>query len=81
MRVEILGSGFMGGAHARAYAKVKGIEVAAVTSRHLDKAQKLANEVGDARLPTTWRSSTTPRSTRSATLCRRISTPSTRSPR
>jgi predicted dehydrogenase len=46
MKVGILGSGFMGRTHARAYTKMKGVEVAAVASRHLDKAQKLANEVG-----------------------------------
>jgi predicted dehydrogenase len=32
MKVGILGSGFMGGTHARAYAKIKGVEVAAVSS-------------------------------------------------
>jgi len=31
MRVGILGSGFMGGTHARAYAKMKGVEVAAIS--------------------------------------------------
>ena len=46
MRIGILGSGFMGGTHARAYAKIEGVEVAAVSSRRLDKAQKLAHEVG-----------------------------------
>jgi len=46
MKVGILGSGFMGGTHARAYAKMKGVEVAAVSSRRLDKAQRLAREVG-----------------------------------
>jgi UDP-N-acetylglucosamine 3-dehydrogenase len=46
MRVGVLGSGFMGGTHARAYAKMKGVEVAAVSSLLLDKAQKLANEIG-----------------------------------
>src|SRR5918911_42516 len=46
MRIGILGSGFMGGTHARAYAKVPGVEVVAVSSRHLDKAEKLAREVG-----------------------------------
>ena len=46
MRIGILGSGFMGGTHARAYAKIPGVEVAAVSSRHLDKAEKLAGEVG-----------------------------------
>ena len=46
MKVGILGSGFMGGTHARAYAKIKGVEVAAVSSQRLDKAQALAKEVG-----------------------------------
>jgi len=46
MRIGILGSGFMGGTHARAYAKIPGVDVAAVSSRHLDKAEKLAGEVG-----------------------------------
>jgi UDP-N-acetylglucosamine 3-dehydrogenase len=46
MRVGILGSGFMGGTHARAYAKIKGVEVVAVSSRRLNNAQKLADEVG-----------------------------------
>jgi len=46
MRIGILGSGFMGGTHARAYAKIPGVEVAAVSSLHLDKAEKLAGEVG-----------------------------------
>jgi len=36
----------MGGTHARAYAKIKGVEVAAVSSRRLEKAEKLAREVG-----------------------------------
>ena len=46
MKVGILGSGFMGRTHARAYAKMKGVEVAAISSRHLEKAERLANEVG-----------------------------------
>jgi UDP-N-acetylglucosamine 3-dehydrogenase len=46
MKVGILGSGFMGGTHARAYAKMTGVEVAAVSSLQLEKAQKLAKEVG-----------------------------------
>src|SRR5260370_42029091 len=46
MKVGILGSGFMGRTHARAYAKIDGVEVAAVSSLHLDKAQKLGNEIG-----------------------------------
>ena len=36
----------MGGKHARAYAKMNGVEVAAISSRHLEKAKTLANEVG-----------------------------------
>jgi predicted dehydrogenase len=46
MRIGILGSGFMGATHARAYAKIAGAEVVVVSSRHLDKAEKLAGEVG-----------------------------------
>src|SRR6516225_568573 len=46
MKVGILGSGFMGRTHARAYAKMKGVEVAAISSLHLEKAETLANEVG-----------------------------------
>ena len=40
------GSGFMGGVHARAYAKMEGVEVVAVSSLRPDKAQGLAREVG-----------------------------------
>lgn len=46
MRIGILGSGFMGGTHARAFAKLPEVQIVAVTSRSLDKAQKLATEVG-----------------------------------
>ncbi len=46
MRIGILGSGFMGQTHARAYAKIPGVEIVAVSSRHRDKAEKLAAEVG-----------------------------------
>ncbi|MEP7291242.1 MAG: Gfo/Idh/MocA family oxidoreductase [Chloroflexota bacterium] len=46
MRVGILGSGFMGGTHARAFAQLPGIQVAALSSRSLEKAQKLAAEFG-----------------------------------
>jgi UDP-N-acetylglucosamine 3-dehydrogenase len=46
LKIGILGSGFMGRTHAQAYAKIPGISIAAVSSRHLDKAEKLANEVG-----------------------------------
>ena len=33
MKIGILGSGFMGGTHARAYAKIPGVKVVAVSSR------------------------------------------------
>jgi predicted dehydrogenase len=46
LRIGILGAGFMGRTHARAYARIPGISVAAVSSRHLDKAERLAHEVG-----------------------------------
>jgi predicted dehydrogenase len=46
MKIGILGSGFMGGTHARAYAKIPDVTVAAVSSRHLAKAETLAREVG-----------------------------------
>jgi predicted dehydrogenase len=46
MRIGILGAGFMGATHARAYAKVAGVTVAAISSRRRDKAEKLAGEVG-----------------------------------
>ena len=46
MRIGILGSGFMGTTHARAYAKIPGVSIAAVSSRNRDRAEKLAREVG-----------------------------------
>jgi len=46
MKVGILGSGSMGGTHARAFAKITSVEVVAVSSRRLDNAQKLADEIG-----------------------------------
>src|SRR5687768_8609826 len=46
MKIGILGSGFMGRTHARAYAKIRGVSVAAVSSRNLYKAESLAREVG-----------------------------------
>ena len=36
----------MGGTHARAYAKIEGVKVVAISSRSLEKAQKLCDEVG-----------------------------------
>lgn len=46
MKIGILGAGFMGGTHARAFAKIPGVQVAIVSSRSLDKANRLAQEVG-----------------------------------
>lgn len=46
MKVGILGSGFMGGTHARAFAKLPDVQVVAVSSRGMEKAEKLAGEVG-----------------------------------
>lgn len=46
MNIGVLGSGFMGGTHARALAKLPGVCVVAVSSRSPDKADKLAAEVG-----------------------------------
>ena len=39
-------AGFMGGTHARSYAQLPGVKVVAVSSRNLEKAAKLAAEVG-----------------------------------
>jgi predicted dehydrogenase len=46
MKIGILGAGFMGATHARAYAKIPGVSIAAVSSRHQEKAERLAGEVG-----------------------------------
>lgn len=46
MNVGILGSGFMGETHARAFAKQPDVRVVAVSSRTKEKAEKLAKEVG-----------------------------------
>src|SRR5437762_2871897 len=46
MKIGVLGAGFMGGTHARAFARIPGVEVVAISSRNRDKAEKLAGEVG-----------------------------------
>lgn len=46
LNVGVLGSGFMGGTHARAYAKLSDVQVVGVWSRSADKAEELAQEVG-----------------------------------
>jgi predicted dehydrogenase len=42
----VLGAGFMGGTHARAFAKLPDVQVLGVSSRSADKAAGLAEEVG-----------------------------------
>ncbi|MCC7451308.1 MAG: Gfo/Idh/MocA family oxidoreductase [Anaerolineae bacterium] len=46
MNIGILGSGFMGRTHARAYAKLPDIQVAAISSRTQINADKLGQEFG-----------------------------------
>lgn len=46
MNIGILGSGNMGATHARAFAKLPDVHVAAISSRTLAKAEALAKEVG-----------------------------------
>lgn len=46
LRAAVLGSGFMGGTHARAYANLPDVEVVGVSSRDESKAAELAAEVG-----------------------------------
>lgn len=48
MRIGVLGSGFMGSTHARAFLKQPDVQVVAVSSRSLGKAEGLAREVGAA---------------------------------
>jgi UDP-N-acetylglucosamine 3-dehydrogenase len=46
IKVGVLGAGFMGGTHARAFAKLPDVQVVGVSSRTADKAAALAAEVG-----------------------------------
>src|SRR5712692_2280272 len=46
LRVGVLGSGFMGSLHARAYHKLADVEVVAVTSRQSERGARLAAELG-----------------------------------
>ncbi|MFN8453143.1 MAG: Gfo/Idh/MocA family oxidoreductase [Anaerolineae bacterium] len=46
LKVGILGAGFMGSTHARAFAKLPEVQVIAISSRSQEKAAKLAEEVG-----------------------------------
>lgn len=45
IRVAVLGAGFMGGTHARAYAQSRGVEVAAIYAKSETRAVPLAEEV------------------------------------
>ena len=46
VRVAVLGAGFMGGTHARAYAQMRGVEVAAIYAKSETRALPLAEEIG-----------------------------------
>jgi predicted dehydrogenase len=46
VRVAVLGAGFMGGTHARAYAAMPDVEVAAVFAPSPSRGQPLAEEIG-----------------------------------
>jgi UDP-N-acetylglucosamine 3-dehydrogenase len=46
LKVGVLGAGFMGSTHARAFAGLPGVKVVAVSSRSAEKAARLAEEVG-----------------------------------
>ncbi len=45
-RVAVLGAGFMGSTHARAYMKIPDVEVAAIYAHSRNRAEPLANETG-----------------------------------
>lgn len=46
LRVAVLGAGFMGGTHARAYHALDGVEVAAIHAASATRAEPLAAELG-----------------------------------
>ena len=56
----------MGGTHARAFSKIEGVEVAVVSSLQLDKAQKLAHDIGGRATTDNMAIIATPQSTPSA---------------
>lgn len=51
VRIAVLGSGFMGSTHARAYHRMDDVEIAAIYASSSKRAEPLASEVG-----TTWTS-------------------------
>ena len=52
--IAVLGAGFMGSTHARAFAKVPGVRVIGVSSRSADKAATLAQAVGAEPCTDAW---------------------------
>ena len=46
VRIAVLGAGFMGGTHARAYHKLENVEIAAIYAQSGKRAEPLAAEVG-----------------------------------
>lgn len=46
IQVGIVGAGFAGRMHARAYNRIEDVRIAAIVDRNLDRAQELAQEVG-----------------------------------
>jgi predicted dehydrogenase len=61
LKVGVLGAGFMGSTHARAYAKLSDVQVVAVSSRSEEKAVTLAQEVGAEALTDSMALATNPR--------------------
>ena len=48
VRIAVLGAGFMGGTHARAYHKLDDVEIAAIYASSSKRAEPLASELGTA---------------------------------
>ncbi len=46
MRIAVLGAGFMGGTHARAYSTLNDVEIAAIHAASATRAESLASELG-----------------------------------
>lgn len=61
LKVGVLGAGFMGSTHTRAYAKLSDVQVVAVSSRSEEKATTLAQEVGAEALTNSMALATDPR--------------------
>lgn len=61
LKIGVLGAGFMGSTHARAYAKLPDVQVVAVSSRSGEKAGALGQEVGAEALIDSMALATDPR--------------------